>query len=225
MAAVVTEARKNGARIPWSYWRDRPLTVEQYLAEPTLADPICRLDCDIPVDGVADVRAHVGRAGAGSAATGRCTSPVSRVARAAARRLPLHWPLDDIIDGGADTVRGCGGRPDLTIERRRPATGLRRLLAVRVVLARGARRLPGRRGAPLRRLRRHRQRPPRTLFPHCRVGVHSATAACTACRRCSSATCSCRGGRATVSATCRWVSRASRRRTSVVSLPTPSEPI
>ena len=53
MAAVVTEARKNGARIPWSYWRDRPLTAEQYLAEPTLADPICRLDCDIPVDGVA----------------------------------------------------------------------------------------------------------------------------------------------------------------------------
>ena len=53
MAAVVTEARKNGARIRWSYWRDKPLTVEQYLAEPTLADPICQLDCDLPVDGVA----------------------------------------------------------------------------------------------------------------------------------------------------------------------------
>ncbi len=53
MAAVVSEARKNGARLPWSYWHDRPLTVEQYLAEPTLADPICRLDCDIPVDGAA----------------------------------------------------------------------------------------------------------------------------------------------------------------------------
>ena len=53
MAAVVVEARKNGARIPWSYWHDRPLSAEEYLSEPMVNDPICRLDCDIPVDGVA----------------------------------------------------------------------------------------------------------------------------------------------------------------------------
>ena len=53
MAAVVVEARKNGARIPWSFWHDKPLTVDDYLAAPLIADPICMFDCDIPVDGVA----------------------------------------------------------------------------------------------------------------------------------------------------------------------------
>ena len=53
MAAVLVEARKNGARIPWSYWHGKPLTEQEYLAAPQLFDPICRYDCDIPVDGVA----------------------------------------------------------------------------------------------------------------------------------------------------------------------------
>ncbi|CAI7976191.1 peptide permease [Parafrankia soli] len=98
-AAVVAEARKNGARIPWSYWHDRPLTTEEYLAAPLLSDPICRYDCDIPVDGVAAFvftsaeRARdlphrpVYVAGQASSAPPR-------------RRLPLHWPLDDIMAGG-----------------------------------------------------------------------------------------------------------------------------
>ena len=99
MAAVVTEARKNGARLPWSYWWARPLTADEYLAEPALADPICRLDCDIPVDGVAAFvltsaeRARdlpnrpVYVAGQTNSFSGR-------------RRLPLHWPLDDIMASG-----------------------------------------------------------------------------------------------------------------------------
>src|SRR5207237_8889412 len=53
MADVLVEARKNGARIPWSYWHGQPLSAEQYLAAPMINDPICRFDCDIPVDGVA----------------------------------------------------------------------------------------------------------------------------------------------------------------------------
>ncbi len=53
MAAVLVEARKNGARIPWSYWHDKPLTPEAYLAAPMINDPIGRLDCDLPVDGAA----------------------------------------------------------------------------------------------------------------------------------------------------------------------------
>jgi hypothetical protein len=31
MANVVVEARANGARIPWSYWYDRPITADEYL--------------------------------------------------------------------------------------------------------------------------------------------------------------------------------------------------
>ena len=104
MAAVVVEARKNGSRIPWSAWRSRPLSVEEYLAEPMVNDPICRLDCDLPVDGVACfVFTSAERARdlpnqpvyVAGYATG---APVRH-------RLPLHWPLDDIMDVGAQTAR------------------------------------------------------------------------------------------------------------------------
>ena len=115
MSAVVTEARKNGARIPWSYWRDKPLTVEQYLAEPTLADPICKLDCDLPVDGVATFVLT-------SAERARdLPHPPVYVAGFAGsaggpRRLPLHWPLDDIMDGGTDTVGRLWRQTGLTVK-------------------------------------------------------------------------------------------------------------
>lgn len=114
MANVVVEARKNGARIPWSYWHDKPLTVDQYLAEPTLSDPICRLDCDIPVDGVATFvlssaeRARdlpnrpVYVAGYASSAPGP-------------RRLPLHWPLDDMMAAGVETVQRLWRETGLTV--------------------------------------------------------------------------------------------------------------
>ncbi|MBH0776596.1 thiolase family protein [Nocardia bovistercoris] len=101
MASVVVEARKNGARNPWSYWHDRPLTRAEYLAAPMVSDPVRRLDCDIPVDGVAAfVFTSAERARdlphppvyvAGYAGSG----PVPA-------RLPLHWPLDDIMAGGLD---------------------------------------------------------------------------------------------------------------------------
>lgn len=114
MAEVVVEARRNGARLPWSYWHDRPLTAQEYLAEPQIVDPVCRLDCDIPVDGVAvfvlttEERArdlpHRPVYVAGCAGS---PSPP--------RRLPLHWPLDDIMAGGAHTVRRLWERTGLSI--------------------------------------------------------------------------------------------------------------
>jgi acetyl-CoA acetyltransferase len=104
MAAVVVEARKNGARIPWSFWHDKPLTAEDYLAARVIADPICMYDCDIPVDGVAafvftsaerarDLPHHpvlVSGFGMGTPTT---------------RRIPQHWPLDDIMDTAYETAR------------------------------------------------------------------------------------------------------------------------
>lgn len=104
MAAVVVEARKNGARIPWSYWHDRPLTVDEYLDAPMLFDPVCRYDCDIPVDGVAAfVLTSAERA------KDLPNNPVYVAGYASGaptrRRLPLHWPLDDIIDGGTQMAQ------------------------------------------------------------------------------------------------------------------------
>jgi acetyl-CoA acetyltransferase len=104
MAAVAVEARKNGARIPWSFWHDRPLSPDEYLQAPMLFDPVCRYDCDIPVDGVAAfVFTSAERAK-------DLPHPPVYVAGYAGgtptrRRLPLHWPLDDILDGGAQTAR------------------------------------------------------------------------------------------------------------------------
>jgi len=104
MAAVAVEARKNGARIPWSFWHDRPLNADEYLSAPKLFDPVCRYDCDIPVDGVAAfVLSSADRAK-------DLPHPPVYIAGYAAgaptrRRLPLHWPLDDILDGGAQMAR------------------------------------------------------------------------------------------------------------------------
>jgi acetyl-CoA acetyltransferase len=114
MAAVATEARKSGSRLPWSYWWNRPLRVEEYLAEPTLAEPICRLDCDIPVDGVA---AFVLTTADRAADLPHRPVYVAGFAGSAggARRLPLHWPLDDIMTGGSDTVRRLWQQTGLTI--------------------------------------------------------------------------------------------------------------
>lgn len=104
MAAVAVEARKNGARIPWSFWRDRPLSADEYLSAPMLFDPVCRYDCDIPVDGVAAfVLTSADRAK-------DLPHPPVYIAGYASgmpsrQRLPLHWPLDDILEGGAQTAR------------------------------------------------------------------------------------------------------------------------
>ncbi|ONH52424.1 peptide permease [Frankia sp. CcI49] len=104
MAAVLVEARKNGARIPWSYWYKRPLTAAEYLAAPMISDPVCRYDCDIPVDGVA---AFVLTSAERAADLPHRPVYVAGYASGlpATRRLPLHWPLDDIMDVGAETAR------------------------------------------------------------------------------------------------------------------------
>jgi acetyl-CoA acetyltransferase len=104
MAAVVVEARKNGSRIPWSYWYGRPLTSADYLAEPMISDPIRRYDCDIPIDGVA---AFVFTSAARARDLPHRPVYVAGFAAGtpATRRLGLHTPLDDIIDGGAVVAR------------------------------------------------------------------------------------------------------------------------
>jgi acetyl-CoA acetyltransferase len=103
MANVLIEARKNGSRIPWSYWHDRPLAAQEYLDSPTLVDPIRRLDCDIPVDGcTAFVLTSAERAK-------DLPHPPVYISGFAGgsptrNRLPLHWPLDDVYEVGRETA-------------------------------------------------------------------------------------------------------------------------
>src|SRR6202011_1473814 len=52
MAAFILNNRANARLNPHAYFRDAPpLTKEDYLNSRILADPVCLLDCDIPVDG------------------------------------------------------------------------------------------------------------------------------------------------------------------------------
>jgi acetyl-CoA acetyltransferase len=104
LGAVVVEARKNGSRLPWSVWRDRPLSLDDYLASPLIADPVCRFDCDMPVDGVAAfVLTSAERA------RDLPNRPVFVAGYASGQptrhRLPLHWPLDDVYEIGKETAR------------------------------------------------------------------------------------------------------------------------
>jgi acetyl-CoA acetyltransferase len=104
LGAVVVEARKNGSRIPWSVWHDRPLDLDEYLASPLIADPVCRFDCDMPVDGVACFVLTTG-----DRAQDLPHAPVYVAGYASGaptrHRLPLHWPLDDIYEVGSETAR------------------------------------------------------------------------------------------------------------------------
>lgn len=109
LGAIVVEARKNGARLPWSIWHDRPLPLEEYLDSPLIADPVCRLDCDMPVDGVAAFVLTTAER-----ARDLPHEPVYVAGYASGQpthhRLPLHWPLDDIYDIGHETARRLWSR-------------------------------------------------------------------------------------------------------------------
>jgi acetyl-CoA acetyltransferase len=114
MAAVVTEARKNGSRIPWSYWYGSNLETDEYLRSPMISDPICRIDCDIPVDGAA---AFILTSAERARDLQHLPVHVSAFASGAPvkRRLPLHWPLDDIMEVGTAVAQrlwdGAGIKP------------------------------------------------------------------------------------------------------------------
>ena len=115
LGAISVEARKNGARIPWSVWHGRPVTIDEYMASPLLSDPICVLDCDLPVDGVASfVFTRADRA----AGLPHRAVLVSGLATASSvpSRLPLHWPLDDILETGAVLARRLWARTGVTPE-------------------------------------------------------------------------------------------------------------
>ena len=99
MARVVTEARNNGAKLPWSHWYGKPMTIEDYLSEPVICDPMSRLDCDIPVQGVG-----VFILTSAERARDLPNKPVYVVGYANGypekHRLRLHWTLDEMEEQG-----------------------------------------------------------------------------------------------------------------------------
>jgi acetyl-CoA acetyltransferase len=114
MAHVVAEARANGARIPWSYWYQRPLTIDEYLDARLISDPVCMYDCDIPVDGVA---AFVFTTAERARALPHPPVYVAGFAQGhpMRHRLPQHWPLDDIMDVGRETSERLWAHSGLSV--------------------------------------------------------------------------------------------------------------
>jgi len=51
MATLIVNNRERARDNPRAYFRDKPLTREDYLDARMLADPVSLLDCDLPVDG------------------------------------------------------------------------------------------------------------------------------------------------------------------------------
>lgn len=51
MATFIERNRRNAARNPNAVFFEKPITRADYLASKMIADPICMLDCDMPVDG------------------------------------------------------------------------------------------------------------------------------------------------------------------------------
>jgi acetyl-CoA acetyltransferase len=103
MATVVVELRRNGARIPSSYWYGQPLTVDDYMSAKLIADPISILDCDIPVDGVA---AFVLTSGDRARDLPNRPVYVGGFGQGSPTKLTSGtvWTLDEIMEGGKIAV-------------------------------------------------------------------------------------------------------------------------
>jgi len=52
LGKIVTQIRANAQMIPGACMHGQPLSLDQYMEARLIADPICLLDCDMPVDGV-----------------------------------------------------------------------------------------------------------------------------------------------------------------------------
>jgi acetyl-CoA acetyltransferase len=53
MAALAVNQRRNANLNPRAYFRDTPLSEEDYLNSRFIAEPLCLFDCDIPIEGCA----------------------------------------------------------------------------------------------------------------------------------------------------------------------------
>ncbi|MGD9945478.1 MAG: hypothetical protein AB7F71_05390 [Burkholderiaceae bacterium] len=51
LSALIVNSRRNATLNPDAYFRDRPLSVDDYLAARMVSDPLCLLDCDLPLQG------------------------------------------------------------------------------------------------------------------------------------------------------------------------------
>lgn len=103
LADVVIESRKNGARLPWSYWKGKPLDRDAYLAASFINDPIRMFDCDIPVDGAAAFILTSAERARDLPHKPVYVAGYSESAPPRAR-VESHWPYDELMAAGGACV-------------------------------------------------------------------------------------------------------------------------
>lgn len=110
MAPLVVGFRDFAARWPHAYFRDRPLSIEEYLKGRIISDPLCLYDCDLPVQTcIAIVLTTADRA---------TSSPWQAYLAAIATNTPssppkVHYTFDDYMESGARMARDLWSRSAL----------------------------------------------------------------------------------------------------------------
>lgn len=110
MAALTTNSRSNANVNPHAIFRDRTLTVEDYLGAPVVADPLRLFDCDVPVQGCAAIVLTTA-----DRATDRPHAPAYVMAHAQGThpRAPIPQPIYMLMDhmsNGQSTTRKLWSR-------------------------------------------------------------------------------------------------------------------
>lgn len=102
LGALAVSSRANAQLNEHAYLRGRPLTDADYRAARMVADPLCLLDCDVPVEGsgalvltTLDRAADLRRRPVVVAGAAQNTTP---------RRAGLHYMLDDPVEAGRRTA-------------------------------------------------------------------------------------------------------------------------
>lgn len=104
MAALTTNSRHNAQLNPHAIFRDRPLSTEDYLTAPIVADPLCLFDCDVPVQGCAALVLTTADRARDSA---HAPAYVLSYAQQTSHRRPIPNPLytlADHMEAGRSTV-------------------------------------------------------------------------------------------------------------------------
>ena len=102
MATLILNNRRNAALNPKAYFRDVPLTKEDYLNARMLADPVCLLDCDIPIDGAAAI---VLTSGERAKASGRPAAYVAGYGQYSDYHIAVGTPLEHLMEGASNVAK------------------------------------------------------------------------------------------------------------------------
>jgi acetyl-CoA acetyltransferase len=113
MANVVVELRKNGSRMPWSYWYEQPISVDDYMNARMICDPMSVLDCDIPVEGVA---AFVFTSAERARELPNKPVYVAGFTQGHPTSNSVRWPLDEIMEVGRGVADRLWESTGLTVD-------------------------------------------------------------------------------------------------------------